>query len=451
MHTSSKKPQTILFIGASDELQHHYETLLSKVNLKAEWIPSIQETTKDKLATPLAVIVDMDPLSRPLEPHLEALRFQFPKSELIALSSVDSAPMALLIIRSGFSDFLLKPISPEELVWSIKKAVQKNELFQKLQEPETQLVRALTQISSSSTPSLIRLSTLEFLHGFFKSKGASWISFQEKAPAAICSYPKSVSVEEISANFNHLSWTPAPPPAVTWSSNGKQLVFLSCLGNTQGVLLWGIPEKIQEENLLLSKTLLEHAELSLLNLEKFEEVKHLTFVDELTGLYNSRYLRHSLANAINRSKSRGKHFGVLFIDVDYFKSINTAHGHIVGSDFLIAIGRSIRNSVRETDTVFRYGGDEFVVILNETELTGAKVIAERVRTAIERRIFSIHGIKLKTTISVGIAMYPEHAKDHDTLLKLADLAMYSAKELSRNTVHIYTADLFADKPREAAG
>jgi len=117
---------------------------------------------------------------------------------------------------------------------------------------------------------------------------------------------------------------------------------------------------------------------------------------------------------------------------------------------LIAIGRSIKNSVRETDVVFRYGGDEFVVILNEMELEGAKVIAERMRLSVERRVFSIHGMKLKTTISVGIAMYPEHARDQDSLLKLADMAMYSAKELSRNTVHIYTPDLFTDKQEKAA-
>lgn len=450
MFLSPKNQQTILFLGASDEMRHPYESLLSKMNLKAEWVSSWNELDKNKIDFPLAVVIDIDPLSRPLEPHLEALRFHFPKSEFIAISGTDSAPTALLVIRSGFSDFLLKPISPEELVWSVKKAIQKNELFQKLQDPETHLVRALTQISSSSTPSLVRLSTLEFLQDFFKSKGAAWISLNEPARTVMCSYPRGVNEEEGLITLSQLKKSVCPPPAVTWATNHYQQVFLSCSENTQGVLLWGITGKISEESLLIAKTLLEHAELSLLNLEKFEEVKQLTFVDELTGLYNSRYLRHALASAINRSKNKGKNFAVLFIDVDYFKSINTAHGHIVGSDFLIAIGRSIKNAVRETDVVFRYGGDEFVVILNDSEIEGAKVIADRMRLAIERRVFSIHGMKLKTTISIGIAMYPEHAKDQDSLLKLADMAMYSAKELSRNTVHIYTTDLFEDKAEKAA-
>jgi len=165
--SSKRSQQTVLFLGASDEMRHPYESLLARMNLKAEWVTSLEELSQTKREIPLAIIVDIDSLSRPLEPHLENLRFHFPKSEMIAISSVDSAPTALLVIRSGFSDFLLKPISPEELHWSIKKAIQKNELFQKLQEPETQLVRALTQISSSSTPSLVRLSTLEFLQGFF--------------------------------------------------------------------------------------------------------------------------------------------------------------------------------------------------------------------------------------------------------------------------------------------
>lgn len=438
MPRKSNQKQSVLFLGSGDEMQHPYISFFEKLNLSAEWIGNLEEVYQKERGTPLAVVVDIDPLSRPLEPHLEKLRLSFPNSDLIALSGTDTASTALLVIRSGFSDFLLKPISPEELLWSIKKVIQKRELFQKLEEPEANVVRAMTQISSCSTPSLIRLSTLEFLLGFFKGQGSAWISLKNQVSTNLCAYPKGIEDKLVQEKLSEINLSASPPPAVTWTTRKNyRNVLLTCLEGSQAVLIWGITDKVNDDTLSTAKTLVEHSELSLLNLEKFEEIKHLSFTDELTGLFNSRYLRYALTNTINRSKNKAKSFSVLFIDVDHFKSINTQYGHLVGSDFLIAIGRSIRNCVREQDMVFRYGGDEFVVILSDLELEGAQMIAERIRLGVERRVFSIHGLKLRTTVSVGISMYPEHAKSQEDLLKLADSAMYSAKEQSRNSVHVY--------------
>lgn len=437
---SHENRPTVLFIGSADELQYPCLNLLEKTSISSEWVSSLEELSTSPIENPVAVVVDIDPMTKPLEPHLEKLRFQFPKSDLVAISSSDSASTALLVIRSGFSDFLLKPLSPEELIWALKKVLQRRELFQKIEDPETNLVRALTQISSCSTPSLTRLSTLEFLQSFFKSEGAAWISLQKPDQKVLCSYPKGTEENKIKQKLAQLNLSIAPPPAVTWSdSQNTHSVFITCFENSQAIVAWGIPEKVDEDKLLVSKTLLEHSELSLLNLQKFDEIKHLTFTDELTGLYNSRYLKYALTNTINRAKNKNRSFGVLFIDVDHFKSINTQHGHLVGSEFLIAIGKSIKHIVREVDLVFRYGGDEFIVILSDSDINGAKMIAERIRIGIERRLFAVQGLKLQTTVSIGIAMYPDHAKSQESLLKLADEAMYSAKERSRNTVHFYEA------------
>jgi diguanylate cyclase (GGDEF)-like protein len=190
------------------------------------------------------------------------------------------------------------------------------------------------------------------------------------------------------------------------------------------------------KNLSLAMLLLNHAELTLLNLEQLDELKQQTFVDDLTGLYNSRFLKYAVTNAIVKCKDPGDSFSVLFVDVDHFKSINDKYGHVVGSEFLVAIGRTIKNAIRGIDPAFRYGGDEFVVILNKIGTKGAKEIAERIRTHIERRVFFIKGQQLRTTVSIGIANYPEHAQEREALLKLADEAMYSAKKSTRNAVHL---------------
>ena len=195
-------------------------------------------------------------------------------------------------------------------------------------------------------------------------------------------------------------------------------------------------QPVTTQDLADSRLLVEHSELSLTNLQKFDQIKRQTFMDDLTGLYNARYLKFALTNAILRCKDPKQSFSVLFLDVDHFKSVNDKYGHLVGSEFLIAIGKTIKNSVRNIDPVFRYGGDEFVVILLDTPLDGAAEIAERLRRQIERRLFVIQKQRLQTTVSIGIAAYPEHASEKETLLRMADEAMYSAKRQTRNAVHL---------------
>src|SRR5690606_4744196 len=104
-----------------------------------------------------------------------------------------------------------------------------------------------------------------------------------------------------------------------------------------------------------------------------------------SGLFNARYLKFCLPRHVEKSRTSGTPFSVLFIDVDHFKSINDSHGHLVGSDFLVAIARTIKHTVRGADPVFRYGGDEFVVILESMAAEGATEIAERIRRHVERR------------------------------------------------------------------
>ena len=125
------------------------------------------------------------------------------------------------------------------------------------------------------------------------------------------------------------------------------------------------------------------------------------------------------------------------MDVDFFKRVNDAHGHLVGSRVLVEVGSLLRSCVRETDTVVRYGGDEFVVLLVETNAEEAKLVAERMRLMVESgRFVADLGLDIRLTISIGIAAFPEHANTKQHLLNLADQAMYRGKESSRNVVYL---------------
>jgi diguanylate cyclase (GGDEF)-like protein len=127
------------------------------------------------------------------------------------------------------------------------------------------------------------------------------------------------------------------------------------------------------------------------------------------------------------------------MDVDFFKRVNDAHGHLVGSRVLVEVGSLLRSCVRETDTVVRYGGDEFVVLLVETNAEEAKLVAERMRLMVESgRFVADLSLDIRLTISIGISAFPEHANTKQHLLNLADQAMYRGKESSRNVVYLAT-------------
>jgi diguanylate cyclase (GGDEF)-like protein len=168
-----------------------------------------------------------------------------------------------------------------------------------------------------------------------------------------------------------------------------------------------------------------------------ERVQKLTITDDLTSLYNFRYLRQYLGFEIKRSLRYEKNLSLLFIDIDNFKHVNDTHGHLVGSATLCEVGQLFNKQVRDTDVIVRYGGDEFVIILPETTLEGAKVIGERLRQRVENYVFSGgRDLLLKLTISIGIASCPEHSMTAEGLLQKADAAMYAAKEDSKNNIKI---------------
>jgi len=181
------------------------------------------------------------------------------------------------------------------------------------------------------------------------------------------------------------------------------------------------------------------ARLALINAERSAQAQSLIYIDDLTKLYNGRYLNVVLDREMKRSERYRNFFCVLFMDIDFFKRVNDGHGHLVGSRVLVEVGSVLRTCVRETDTVVRYGGDEFVVLLVETNAEEAMFVAERMRKMVEsERFVRDLGLDVRLTISIGIAAFPEHATTKQHLLNLADQAMYRGKESTRNAVYLAT-------------
>ncbi len=170
--------------------------------------------------------------------------------------------------------------------------------------------------------------------------------------------------------------------------------------------------------------------------EEYSKVRHLSYVDDLTNLYNQRFLPVALDKAIERSDKYTRPFSVLFMDIDHFKKVNDSKGHMVGSKILVELGHIVRQNIRSLDYGFRYGGDEYLVILTDTDPETAKIVAERIRKQVEDSIFEVFDKKIQITLSIGIATYPYHAKTREEVIELADQAMYYGKNKSRNIVFI---------------
>jgi len=160
------------------------------------------------------------------------------------------------------------------------------------------------------------------------------------------------------------------------------------------------------------------------------------FIDDLTGLFNTRYMEISLQTELKRARRYKSRLSVLFIDLDHFKNVNDEHGHLVGSKMLVDTGKVLKSCVREIDVVIRYGGDEFVVLLIETDRPGAEKVAERIRASIQDYDFRFRDdLLLHITCCVGVATYPDDADTRAQLVHLADKAMYRGKQTTRNVVY----------------
>jgi diguanylate cyclase (GGDEF)-like protein len=161
----------------------------------------------------------------------------------------------------------------------------------------------------------------------------------------------------------------------------------------------------------------------------------LSVTDDLTRLYNARYLNVALRRETRLANRNRRPLSLLFIDLDGFKSINDSHGHLAGSRALVEAGAIIRGSARETDIVARFGGDEFALILPDTGAPGALAVAERIRERIARhRFLASEGLNIHLTASVGVATLPDVATAADELVQAADAAMYRVKDRGKNGV-----------------
>ena len=191
----------------------------------------------------------------------------------------------------------------------------------------------------------------------------------------------------------------------------------------------------KEADLQILSTIADYAAIAIENAYNFMRISELVITDDLTGLYNGRYLHTLIDEEIERVRRFGGKLSLIFIDLDFFKKINDTCGHLVGSRTLAEIGQLIKENVRRICKSARYGGDEFVIVMPNTGKSGAMTLATKLC-----ELFRAHNFRddnnesFNMTASFGIATFPDDADSKDELIRLADQAMYRVKETSRNAV-----------------
>jgi two-component system, cell cycle response regulator len=191
------------------------------------------------------------------------------------------------------------------------------------------------------------------------------------------------------------------------------------------------------------KTFAGQASVAVENVLLHRHAERLSLTDPLTGLWNYRFMQTSLRREAERSRRYQRPSALLAIDLDRFKTVNDTYGHPVGDQVLIELARRITGQIREVDLAFRHGGEEFMVLLPETDAGGASVVAERLGKAVNARKFKVNdatgGRELNVTVSIGVAVLGEHADTATGVLAAADEALYAAKAAGRDTWRVATA------------
>lgn len=384
---------------------------------------------------------------------LSAVKRLDPATAVIMVTGHANVETAIYALKNGATDYLIKPINHDEFRHIVSHCMEQRRLLD--ENLELKGLVNLFQVSQNiaNCLELERIYPL-LMEALAKEVGVSrGLGYFSEGGQLVLHELKGI--DELSAPLlgqavvsecdllddgvsNLLMLQDFLPEGADYGSDIKEAIclYVRQKSSLQGAIILfndpqcPLPREINRKHVTF---LLDQASLALDNAARYNFAKDLLYIDELTGLYNYRYLDVVLERELKRSERYGSNLSVLFLDIDLFKTVNDMFGHLIGSRVLREVGSLLRKSVRDVDAVIRYGGDEYTIVLVETGLEGAAVVAERIRKTIEAHTFSkADGLAIKLTVSLGYACSPDDAATKVELLEMADQAMYRGKTAGKN-------------------
>ncbi|MBI5018022.1 MAG: diguanylate cyclase [Deltaproteobacteria bacterium] len=390
---------------------------------------------------------------------LETVKAQNPSVDVVIMTGYASVDTAIRALKQGAADYLRKPFAAEQLAAVVEGTVARRRLYQENVQLKGQLrlYEVSRTFSSVDNPArVLELGLDALLHAVGGTAGLCLFTdaalrfmtllhdrgFAEGEAQGV----REALVRRAQKTFHGLSRVEclggarlAKALEGTAAASAREALVLPVRdrGAVAGAfVLLRDGARFTAEDIANAAFLGRQVDLSYDSARSLQDARDLAYVDALTDLYNGRYLDLVLDKRIAEADSLSTPFSMLFLDLDFFKEINDAHGHLTGGKVLIEVSRILQAKVRDEDTVIRYGGDEFTLVLPNTDAPGARDAAERVRQAIKEHVFlAREGKSIRLTASIGVATYPDDARSREELINQADRAMYRGKEASRDVVY----------------
>ena len=388
---------------------------------------------------------------------LERVQREHPGTDFVLVTAYASIDSAVEALRMGATDYLQKPVRAEDLILVVERTLSRRRLLRenvRLRD-EGAILEACGSLAECLEPGDVYSVALDLaLKAVRRERGIALyhralIPSSEGCQFRGFSEDQESALRLLIAGGKRLDW--GEIDEVRLLDRGPIHNALREIGVEVGDLLalpvrgeesesgvfWILPEgrPFKEDEIARALIVTGHASLSLRNAEHYHRAKERALVDDVTEIYNARYLLEAMDREIRRAERYGSELSVLFLDLDRFKLVNDNHGHLVGSQALRRLSQVLGQCVRQVDTLARYGGVEFTIILVGTgEETGTE-IAERIRRIVSETAFEAGPDRvLHLTCSVGVSTYPAHGRTREALLDSADKAMYRAKSKGRNRI-----------------
>jgi len=387
---------------------------------------------------------------------LVKIKSQDPSIDVMLVTANADLESALFSLKHGARDFLIKPINSDELLHAVRLCMEQRRLVDENVELRNMLGLLQTSQALSSCLDLdgvchLAVDALAREVGVGRGVGLVKLEgeFVIKEMKGIDEATASLLITSLASSLRRRSPHKGQPVRMLLPQGHDEFnqvdlregLFFhlmtrnSCSGM---VILFNDPGQVlpslkNERNISFLE---EHGARALDNALRYTSTRNMLYIDELSGLFNYRYLKVALEREIKRADRYSTQLSVVFLDLDNFKGVNDTYGHLVGSNLLRELGLILKKSVREVDVLIRYGGDEYTIILVETGPDTARQVGERIRHMIETHTFaSREGYQVKLTASLGFACYPDDTTGMDELLAMADKAMYAGKAAGKNCVY----------------